>query len=96
MQKKEQSKNRNTGFGKPSDLQKFIIKYEEKFNTLTDREVEILTLIAKGINKPAIAQQLDISRLEVQNYRLRIQSKLGIENNSDYLKYALAFSLISF
>lgn len=96
MRKKEQSKNEGALFGRTSNLQKFIIKYENKFNSLTDKEVEILTLIAKGMNKPAIAQQLDMSRLQVQNHRLSIKSKLEIENQIDFIKYAIAFGLISF
>lgn len=96
MRKKEPIKKYETLLGKKSNLQKFINKYEGEFSTLTDREVEILTLIAKGINKPAIAEQLNISRLAVQKRRSSIQSKLEIENQADYIKYALAFGLISF
>lgn len=96
MRKKEQIKKYETLFGKKTVLQQFINKYEKKFNTLTDREVEILTLIAKGINKSAIAERLNISQLAVQNHRLSIQGKLEIESQADFIKYALAFGLVSF
>lgn len=92
MRKKGHIKNSET----VSILQQFINKYEGKFNTLTEREVEILTLFAKGINKPAIAKQLNISRLAVQNHRSSIQSKLEIKSQADYMKYALAFGLVPF
>lgn len=75
-------------------LQRFRDEKKERFAELTDREVEILSLIAGGLKNPAIAQKLDISRTTVQNHRARIRDKLNIESQSDYIKYALAYDLI--
>lgn len=83
-------------FDKISSLQQFINKYGEQFDTLTDREVEILALIANGFKNPEIAKKLDIPRSRVQNHRAGIRKKLAIRNQTDYIKYALAFGLISF
>lgn len=83
-------------FGKVSNLQRFINKFGERYETLTDREVEILTLVANGFKNPEIAEQLNISRPTVQNHRSSIRKKLDIKNQADYIKYALAFGLVSF
>lgn len=83
-------------FGKVSNLQRFINKFGERYETLTDREVEILTLVANGFKNPEIAEQLNISRATVQNHRSSVRKKLDIENQADYIKYALAFGLVSF
>lgn len=77
-------------------LQHFNKKERGRFDELTGREVEILSLIAEGLNNPAVARKLSISRATVQNHRARIRDKLNIESQSDYIKYALAYDLISF
>lgn len=97
MTKKEESLIRSQKlFQDASNLQRFIHKYEEKFNKLTDREIEVLTLVAKGLQNPAIAENLDISRSTVQNHRAGIRKKLAVGSQADYIKFALAFGLISF
>lgn len=79
-----------------SNLQKFRDRNKDRFNTLTDRETEILALIGKGMRNPAIGKKLDISRATVQNHRAQIRDKLNINNQVDYVKYALAYELIEF
>lgn len=83
-------------FRKVSALRQFRNKYERQFETLTEREAEILALVANGLQNPAIAQRLDISRATVQNHRTGIRRKLSVSSQADYIKYALAFGLISF
>ena len=83
-------------FGEASNLQQFINKYEGPFKTLTAREIEVLTLIARGLDNIAIAGDLGVRRKTVQNYRSSIRKKLSIKSETDYIKYALAFGLILF
>lgn len=83
-------------FGKMSNLQRFIQKYEKQFKKLSEREIEILTLVAEGMKNSAIAGRLEISRATVQNHRAGIRKKIPIKSQADYIKYALAFGLISF
>ncbi|WP_158859786.1 response regulator transcription factor [Lunatibacter salilacus] len=66
------------------------------FETLSDRETEVLQLIAQGKNNPKISQELLISRATVQNHRAMIRQKLDIKNEQGFMKYALAFNLIDF
>lgn len=79
-----------------SGLKQFRKKHVRFFESLTGREVEVLTLIASGLKNPAIAKKLEISRTTVQNHRANIRDKLNIENQTDYMKYALAYDLIEF
>lgn len=97
MGSNEESLNRASKlFGKKSNLHRFINKYEKQFKMLTDRELEVLCLVANEHQNSEIAERLSISRLTVQNHRSRIRKKLLIKNKSDYIKYALAFDLVSF
>ena len=57
--------------------------------TLTDREREILILVAKGNSNKRIAQQLDISVRTVETHRLNLRKKLGIETPAGLIRYAL-------
>lgn len=75
-------------------LQRFKKEKRDRFEELTDREVEILSLVAGGLKNPAIAQKLGISRTTVQNHRARIREKLNIQSQSDYTKFAMAYDLI--
>lgn len=69
-------------------------QHESTFNTLSQREIEVLALVAEGLPNPEIACQLNISRATVQNHRASIRQKLDIVSEADYVKFALAYSLI--
>ena len=79
-----------------SSMENFRIDNRDKFDKLTNREIEILTLLAEGHNNPKVANELGISRNTVQNHRARIYDKLKINSKADIVKYALAFDLIKF
>ncbi len=56
---------------------------------LTQRETEILRLIAEGKSNKEIANLLFISIRTVQNHRASIMSKLGIKKTADLIRYAI-------
>ena len=56
--------------------------------SLRKREVEVLTLVCKGLNTKAIAQQLFISEHTVQTHRRNIQRKLGTTNVAELVVLA--------
>ncbi len=62
---------------------------------LTDREAEILGLIALGYTNPQIAEQLVISVRTVETHRTNIQGKLDVHQRSDLVRYALDHDLIA-
>jgi len=64
------------------------------FNRLTSREIEILTLLARGHNNPSISRELYISRCTVEQHRKNIHRKLGTTDLTGLYQFALAYDLI--
>jgi len=56
---------------------------------LTDRETEILRLIAKGLTYPQIASRLTLSTRTVQNHVRNTLTKLQLHNKAELVRYAL-------
>lgn len=77
-------------------VDKFKLDNLRKFQQLSERELQILKMLAEGINNPGISDHLFISRLTVETHRKKINSKLGIKSFRDLMRYAMAFDLVSF
>ena len=60
---------------------------------LSDREFEVLKMIAKGYSIKIIAKNLSINPKTVSTYRSRILDKLGLKTNSDIIHYAIDYKL---
>lgn len=58
-------------------------------DALTDRELEILTLIGKGVPTKNIAAQLSISARTVEAHRAHIKEKLGITDGAALVRQAV-------
>lgn len=56
--------------------------------SLSERELQILKLIAAGLPLGRIADQLHLSPKTVSTYKMRLMDKLGIDNNADLIRYA--------
>jgi two-component system response regulator NreC len=61
---------------------------------LTEREAEVLRLIALGNTNPEIAAELSLSVRTVETHRKHIQQKLGVTTRPELVRYALAQKLI--
>ncbi len=61
---------------------------------LTEREKEILILIAKGLANKNIASKLGLSTRTVEHHRSNLTDKLGIKNTASLVKYALSKGLV--
>src|SRR5215212_1540226 len=61
---------------------------------LTDREREVLRLIALGHTNGEIASQLFLSVRTVESHRAHIQQKLGLTTRAELVRYALDRGLI--
>ena len=61
---------------------------------LTEREVEVLRLIALGHTNNEIAEQLYLSVRTVETHRAHIQQKLGRSTRAELVRYALDNDLI--
>lgn len=56
---------------------------------ITDREKEVLKLIAEGLTAPQIAKKLSISENTVNTHSRNIRSKLDIKNVNGLVRYAM-------
>jgi two-component system response regulator NreC len=62
---------------------------------LSDREVEVLRMIALGHTNAEIGQELYLSVRTVETHRAHIQQKLRLGSRAELVRYALEHSLIS-
>ncbi len=66
----------------------------DSFDGLTDREREVLQLIAEGHTNKEIADLLNLSVRTVQNHRAHIMEKLGMHDRGELIKYAIQKGII--
>jgi two-component system response regulator NreC len=64
------------------------------FDALTDREREVLTLIAQGLSNQEIADRLVISAKTVNRHRENIMAKLNLHSRVELVRYAIEKGLI--
>ena len=57
-------------------------------NQLSDRETEVLRLIAKGYSNKEIAGQLNLSVKTIETYKTRSMDKVGLRSRTDIVRYA--------
>lgn len=62
--------------------------------TLSDREYEVMCLLAAGKTVSEIANQLSLGVTTVSSYRTRILRKLGLKNTAEIIRYALERGLV--
>lgn len=60
--------------------------------SLSDRELEIFTLVGKGFPSKEIAEQLGLSVKTVDAVRQNIKNKLGFQCASELVKFAIEYS----
>jgi DNA-binding NarL/FixJ family response regulator len=66
----------------------------EDVQTLTDREREVLILIAEGYSNQQVARTLHISPKTVDAHRMNIMNKLDLHNRTALIKYAIRKGLV--
>lgn len=62
--------------------------------TLSEREMQVLRLIAQGYSNRGIAEELALSVKTVETYRARIMEKLGLQGRVALVRYALRHHLL--
>ncbi|MGL5684055.1 MAG: response regulator transcription factor [Marinifilaceae bacterium] len=94
----EQSPNSTFEFKILNHLTGEIIELPSKNNILpkmlTNREVEILSLIAQGFLSKEISEKLSISVHTVSKHRQRILSKLNADTSIEAIKYASLLNIL--
>jgi len=67
----------------------------DRFDKLTQRERDVLRLVAQGFSAAEIGEKLFISPKTVDTYKQRIHEKLGLAHRSDYVQFALKLGLLT-
>lgn len=65
-----------------------------RFSGLSDREIEVLRLVAEGLDTSAIARQLCFSERTVKNVLHDVTTRLQLRNRSHAVAYAMREGLI--
>ncbi len=61
---------------------------------LSDREMQVLQMIAEGKTVSEIAEKISLSVNTISTYRTRILEKLALNNNAELTRYALDNNLV--
>jgi two-component system response regulator NreC len=94
---------RGDSFLSPSISRKVIEEYirqteamveENSYDRLTDREREVLQLIAEGCSSREIAERLHISEKTVRAHRAHLMDKLDIHSIAELTQYAIRKGVI--
>ena len=67
----------------------------EKFEKLTERERDVLRLVAQGFSAPEIGERLFISPKTVDTYKQRIHEKMGLSHRAEYVQLAVRLGLLT-
>jgi len=67
----------------------------DPYEQLTDRERDVLKLVAEGHTTQEIADMLVVTSKTVEGHRTNLMAKLGIHNRVDLVKYALRKGIIT-
>lgn len=68
---------------------------QDSYDLLTDREKEVLQLLAEGKSNKDVASILNVSAYTVETHRTNMMQKLGLHNTVDIVLYAVRKKIIS-
>ncbi len=68
---------------------------KQSFGTLSRRERQVFTLVAKGFTSEQIAQQIFVGVKTVETYRARLLKKLRIKTRSQIVHFAIEAGLLA-
>lgn len=68
---------------------------QDNYESLSEREREVLKFLALGHTAKEVADKLVLSPKTVETYRTRIMEKLSLHSRADLVQYALARGLLS-
>ena len=67
----------------------------DPYETLTNRERQILHLAAGGCSNNEIARRLTISPRTVEQHRAKVMAKLGLHNQSELVRFAIQHGIVA-
>jgi len=68
---------------------------QDPWDTLSEREQQVIVAVARGYANREIAEQLHLSVKTVETYRARAMEKLGLSNRAQLLQYAVRRNLLN-
>ncbi len=71
------------------------IHSDEPHKHLSEREFQVMMMLASGLTSGEISQQLNLSIKTVSTYRTRLLQKMNLKNNAQITYYAVKHNLIS-
>jgi DNA-binding NarL/FixJ family response regulator len=79
--------------------EKLVANLDESFDKplhelLSDREHEVMRMIASGTPLTDIGERLHVSVKTISSYRARIMEKMQMKNNAELTRYAITYKLI--
>ena len=72
-----------------------VLKREDALRLLSDREFEILRLVAEGHSLQDIAERLSLAYKTIANYQSIIKQKLGIDTSVQLIRFAAENGLLA-
>lgn len=77
-----------------SEENTFLRKNQHLYASLSKREQQILSLMAKDKSSIEIGEYLHLSEETVKTHRRNIKRKIGVQNQYDVIKFAQAFNIV--
>ena len=74
-------------------LQSSGLKQQTFVESLSDREFQILRLLAHGMSVNQIAEQLVISNKTVSTHKTRLMDKMGFSSTADIVRFAMTLGI---
>jgi DNA-binding NarL/FixJ family response regulator len=65
---------------------------EDRLVALTNRELEVLEMIGRGLTTAAIAHRLRLSIKTIETYRSNIKTKLGLKDATELIRCAMTWT----
>lgn len=81
----------------PALAQQMVFELDEeaaRHVQLSDRELQILPMLARGVSLNDIADQLSISSKTVSTHKARLMQKMGFQSNAELIRYAMENGLL--
>ena len=75
-------------------VEAYLAKTDKPFDPLTDRERQVLQLVAEGNTTKEIATILGVSNKTAETHRVRVMDKLDIHSTAGLVRYAIRRGLI--
>jgi two-component system invasion response regulator UvrY len=79
----------------PAAVQPLLAAGQPAMRTLTEREVQVMEMLARGLTNREVAEHLEISPKTVDTHRGHVIKKLGLRNNADLTRFAVKHGYVS-